>query len=502
MVNAESIFEIIQRYFTDSAVVVLAIVALLFLLKDVEKKYKVYVVLLVGIVLLVFNDFSYSIVEKLGESETFYRFLWIFPVTVLCGYLITELWYGLEKRGQKLACILILTIGLMTNYKLNIGSWFDLPENVYQISDEQIKVAQILKRYKTKWRLKFWDDGTLSYGLREYDGSVMLEIDSSLYMDKIINNELIGETGSNIQAILCNEQIDVVGVKKENILTQTLFKSAGCRQIGETESSYIYSFKWRDMEERWKNLISYYNEAIYDINEEYIIIDDLESTYKILYLTDMNIDLEKDRYVNINGISAAEQFKAWIQLANLRGVDAVLLGGNTLYSYSEQNVKFLKEQLELLEMPYLYLVGDRDLVSEDGQRITAENDLYGLFEVTDNKSQILDLGEFKICTVTEENYSEINEIAALDEAVILMTHTPFLYEDDTEQLMHYQQNGDIDAMQLEGDMKEALCDGSAIVEILAGRAEMFDKSLLNDNVVQYVGNASYRGGGTLFVIRN
>ena len=453
------------------------------------------------IALLVFNDFVYDVVEKMGEAETIYRFLWILPVTVLCGFLIIEIWGGLSKRIQKLAYILILAVAILTNYKLSFNGWVNWPENVYQISDEQIEVAQILKGLETKWRLKFWDDGTISDGLRQYDGRVMLEIDSSVDMDQILANQVINVAGSTMQAILCNEEIDVIGVKKENILTQTLLETAGCRLVGETKSSYIYYFKWREMNKRWKTLISYYNEAIVEINEEYITMDDLESTYEILYLTDMNIDLNNNEYVNANNVSSAEQLKAWIQMANQREIDAVLLGGNTLHSYSEQNVEFLKEQLAMLDMPYLYVAGDSDITSEDGAIVTAEKDPYGLFEVTDTRSQALNLKEFEIWAITKESYDEMSEIVDSDVPVILMTHIPFLYEDDTQVLNYYHDNKKNKVTELGGDLECILQDESAVVEILAGGVEEFDKSLLNDRVVQYVGNATYKGSGTLFVIR-
>lgn len=446
MTNVEYIYQVIQRYFSDSAVVVLAILALLFLLKRTEKIYKWYAICLGIIMLLLFNDFTYGIVKKIGESETYYRFLWMIPITLLAAYLVIEIWGGLSGKLQKAGYVVVLCVFLFLNNTTSFGAWINLPENVYQISDEQIQAAKIIRANQRKWRAKFWDDGTISNGLREYDGTIMLTLDTTEYMDDIINNKEINVSGSTIQLMLLEYQIDSIAVKKDYIKAQKVFEGAGCKKIGETQSSYLYRFEWRNVESRRSTLENYYNDTITEINEEHIQVNELETAYELLFLTDM--------YLDVNNIeSAEEQLSAWIQMANEYDVDAVLLGANMLTVYSEDEVFYVKEQLEQLEMSYLW--------------------------VEDGSDTFLDLGDVTICAIN-------NRDSSVDEMMI-KNRLNSMDADDKKMLLTFSP--------IETEMEEGLVEG-----VFSGNGSTYNKCLISDTTLQYVGIPANGGRATLITI--
>lgn len=443
MQGVEHIYEVIQRYFSDSVIVVLAVVALLFLLNKAEKKYRVYAVILGVVEIFLFSDFTYEVIADLGESETFYRFLWMVPITILSAYLVLEIWGGLKERMQKILYLGICVLVFWLCGNMSLSGWTDIPENVYQLPDEQIEAAKIIKRHQRKWRPKFWDDGTLSYGIREYDGAMIVTLDISIYMDYIIKGEVINEKGSEIQKLLYLYEIDSLGARKENITTQKLFENAGAKKIGETDSSYLYRFEWRSMEREWAELEAYYNEAILNINEEYIVTEELEEPCEFLYLTDMYIDIENSGHSNVNGVPAADQFAAWIQMANDYGVDGVLLGANMLDNYTEANMAYLKEQLSKLEMAYIW--------------------------VEEAEESIMEIGGVTICSVDNREENSVEE----KNATVLLTYNPI----------------------------KSVGKENVVELVLAGNASVFEKSLLGEDTLQYVGMPAYEGNATLFTIK-
>ena len=449
MVNAENILEVIQRYFVDTAIVVPAIIALLFLVKNAEKKYKCYAVMLGIAALLLFNDITYRIVLRLEEADTFYRFLWIIPVTILCGYLVIEIWSILIEKKQKIAYVVVLLVIVFGNYKPSMNNWLNFPENVYQIPNEQMEAAEILVANQRSWRPTFWDDGTLTDGIREYDATIMIQLETNDYMEAMIRNKVINEKGSVLREGLITKEIDSIGIKKEYLLAQKLMESAGARLMGETESSYLYRFEFREAMKRMEELKSFYNEAIIHINEEYISVAGQVESVEMLYLTDMHIDIGNQQYLNVNGITAADQFAEWMKFANDYGVDAVLLGVDMLDTYSKENILFLEKQLESLNMPYLW--------------------------IDDEQNDMLDMGAFHVCASSNEGRT-VKDMEQ-GEPVILLTNKLF-----------------------DPDAKDTKL-GATVTAVIGGGTHVFNKCLLQESIMQYVAEASYEGTGTLIVVQ-
>lgn len=63
---------------------------------------------------------------------------------------------------------------------------------------------------------------------------------------------------------------------------------------------------------------------------------------------------------NDNNVSSMKQFPNWIRLANRKGVDAVLMGGDIVDYASNENYAYVHKYLKGLDMPYLYTMGNHD----------------------------------------------------------------------------------------------------------------------------------------------
>ena len=191
--------------------------------------------------------------------------------------------------------------------------------------------------------------------------------------------------------------------------------------------------------------------------EEEVIIPGLEGEYEFLYLTDLHIaiktredagvygdaDARINYFSNAKGTVSSKQLPQWIDYANQEAFDAVLMGGDMIDYYSDSIAAYLKEQVNRLEMPYLFTLGNHELFSPWEEPIPKEAVIYDLFMEENKAFQILEYKEFVICAVDNEAY-QVNEAslgamrrwieANPDKPMILLAHVPFYTENDSELL--------------------------------------------------------------------
>ena len=107
------------------------------------------------------------------------------------------------------------------------------------------------------------------------------------------------------------------------------------------------------------------------VEEKTLVIPGLEREYRYLFLSDTHIislDGEESEQQLENAIprrdtlfkdelgrTPEEVFTDWIAYANEQQVDGLLLGGDVIDFPSQGNLSFLEKNLEMLEMPYLYV---------------------------------------------------------------------------------------------------------------------------------------------------
>lgn len=86
MTNAETIWNVISWYYGNSTAIGLMLVLMTVYLLETKKRISILYIQLFSSYVFVLNQLTYRIIERLGEGDTYYRFLWIFPVSLIAAW--------------------------------------------------------------------------------------------------------------------------------------------------------------------------------------------------------------------------------------------------------------------------------------------------------------------------------------------------------------------------------------------------------------------------------
>lgn len=279
-------------------------------------------------------------------------------------------------------------------------------------------------------------------------------------------------------------------------------------------------------------------EAALLVEEQTVVIPGLEKEYNYLFLSDTHIiclDGEETQQQLDNAIprqdtlfkdawgrTPEEVFPAWMAYANEQQVDGLLLGGDIIDFPSRANLAFLEENLETLEMPYLYVPGNHDwtypweYMTDKGRQeyLTA---LAPWMHGTP-AAQLLENEELVLLGV--DNSSNQIDPAALDtvksaiergKPVIVLQHIPFATDRLVEEAARLWQNpvllgkgvlGGIYPNEVSQEyMNLVLADAGPVKAVLAGHIHMGARDSLTEGILQYTADAGYLGKGLLLTIR-
>lgn len=265
------------------------------------------------------------------------------------------------------------------------------------------------------------------------------------------------------------------------------------------------------------------------IIEETIYIPGFDEEYIFLYLTDTHMivphveDSEEvtehftsrfEEFRNEEGIPSAEQFHVWMDYANERDADAFLLGGDAIDYPSESNLLHLEKNLSELRMPYLYAVGNHDwtypwdYMTEQGKMnylpllapYMQENTAVHTLEFEDLIIVAVDNSTNQIAPEAMEQYKQILQKG---KPVIVMLHVPLL----TQSVLTVAKEvwpspvvlggGNYGGIYPDETSTEFInlttAEDSPVVAVLAGHVHFFDKDMINEKIVQIVGDAGFKG---------
>lgn len=178
-----------------------------------------------------------------------------------------------------------------------------------------------------------------------------------------------------------------------------------------------------------------------------VYIPEIKRKYKFIFMSDLHILVENDEispewadevhtrrelFRTENGMYSAELWNEMPDLLNSWGADAVLLGGDMVDYASGANIKCLKNGIQKIKAPVMYVRADHDLypyyckkeVSKKAKR---------LHKSIDGNKGIF-LKEFEdLCLVginhstnqiSKRQLKKFKKILALGKPVILLTHVP------------------------------------------------------------------------------
>lgn len=267
---------------------------------------------------------------------------------------------------------------------------------------------------------------------------------------------------------------------------------------------------------------------------EEVIIPGLENEYEFLFLADMHLaiktrddigplgdaDARMAGFANMKGTQSAKHLPQWVDYANQKAFDAVLMGGDMNDYYSDVIAEYLYEHISRFEMPYLYTLGNHELYSPWDENVPDESVIYDLFVDGNTAFQVLEYEDLVVCAIDNQAYLVNPEsLVAMqawmeenpDKPMILLAHVPFYTEQipglmDTcisvwgQSLLVGEDTGYATEVTKEF-MNLVLGEDSPVVAVFTGDNHFYYKGNLTDSVAQWVAAPAYAGDGMIIRVK-
>lgn len=270
------------------------------------------------------------------------------------------------------------------------------------------------------------------------------------------------------------------------------------------------------------------------VKTQAIQVGGLKKTYRFLFVSDTHVivpdaqdelrvqELGSSRmnyFRNRKWMTSEEQFPYWMEYANKNHVDGLLMGGDIIDYPSFANIRYMKNNLDTLQMPYLYVFGNHDWTYPWEYMTHTASKLYKpllkQFIKGNDAAQILEYEDLVILgiddstnRVDEEALPIVQQALELGKPVIVMLHVPL----QTDTLMEKSIKGWGTALMIGEDaikpdeatqkfLDMILNENSPVCAVLAGHVHLEDTSPLNDRITQYVVEMSSKGNGILVEVK-
>lgn len=432
MQGIESFIDALSLYITNNILFIVFLVAVIYILKNSnQKQRKYFIAVAVTAIVFVFNGITFAVVKRLGEDTTYYRFFWICPIVLTAAYLMIELFT--EKavtKIQKIGLLAVFCIMLFVNYGQSFNGWTSLPSNVYQIEDDIVQLGDLIDEHTGGERTILLANEYVSAHIREYNANIVINPDGMYYLDAIINGDNINYSAHNVMVYMDFNRSEYIAIEKEKIGTNRLFISIGSEKIGETDNFNLYYYDYNILEAEGELFSNTKEEKLLYVNSEYINVPGISDQKNYLYVTDI-------------WTAESEPYKqAIIDFANEMKVEALIINCDS--DNKEITPEFLEEELQGLEVPYIYNGGVQYLEA-DGFSIVS----------------------MKMDELSKEDNEELRHYLSLEKPVILVTDQRLDTDQDNE-----------------AGIEIALSEDSPVIEVIAGSSGSY-KNMLNDNIMQY-----------------
>lgn len=449
--------DMVQQYIGQNILYIFAIFAW-FLLLSQWKKQERRVALMAALLLLaaVFNPWSYQLlVSFTKQRNTYYRFFWLIPCEGLAAFFIYESLQKIRNLKHRLLLVSGICIGLLC-ISTSKENW-KLPENSYQLSFDILEVAEQLKDLRTESgqdQITIIADTNISNVIRQYDGNICLPL---------ANYQFGGMDGTEgevpaVMVMLMNNQehLDAAMVKETLASNEVDYLVISINN--DISLSYMQRLHWQIAVTTSAYHILQYQEPVFhtepltaaglETEEVEVVIPGLTEEYHFLFLADLHIitennEISPSELENIqsrllwssvsDGTTAAEYWGMLPDILDSCSADAVLFGGDMIDFCSSSNVACLKQGLDRIITPYLYVRADHDLKPYWCQGITEEQ-CQSLHNEIDTNPQVWCMKLPELCVaginnsteqISENALQQMKEIFSKGKPVILLTHVPF-----------------------------------------------------------------------------
>lgn len=259
--GTNNVWDTLITYVGNSTFWIIFLISMLFLLNkmDMELRKKV-ILLLVGTFLFVFNDVARSLIGKLTDVSTYYRFIWMVPIVLVVAIAATLAIMDTKGWGK-----IVPIVAILLCLKIIGGSYFSiqnlrLPENEYDVSGEVIGVCDLIEEDKEVEQPVVAFDMTTQLTARPYDASLIWGISreayiyfngtgydqgTGMYVDeetliKTVNSGVQGDV-EQLKGAMNNLGIDYLVIASFYNMDDYL-EQAGCSVVGRTGIETVYQY--------------------------------------------------------------------------------------------------------------------------------------------------------------------------------------------------------------------------------------------------------------------
>lgn len=430
MQDSGSFFNVCKEYFSNTAMLPLFVVAVVLLLKkwNVEKKYVCFIAIVVG-VFGVFNGVSYSVINKLGEGDTYYRFFWICPVALLVAGVLSELLMGI-RREQRYSLLLMFVVLVFAFSSRPLTNWINIPENVYQVDDEVIEVADAVMELTGGDYTTVIGNNNLRNELRQYNAKIGFTETEATGLSYILRGVNSNYLGIYLMQFLHANNSEFIVLEKDKLSVCNLIETAGLDCIAETENYFLYKMEYARIGEDLDYLIDIWKRVECPVNMEYIAIEGIDNVSEFVYIADFGTIENETMYQDV--INEINNLEPSCVIVNDK------LSKNAGW-YSDE-----KNSLDELTVPYYCNNAELQVIEQDGYKICLIDNTSGI------SSEILGAFENEIKNSVPIVLVLSKEISSEDEIYPLVT-----------------------------------AEDSMVVGVLTICKNVYSKSILEDRVVQF-----------------
>ena len=213
------------------------------------------------------------------------------------------------------------------------------------------------------------------------------------------------------------------------------------------------------------------------------------------------------------GLSTEKRWKKLPKLINAVDADYVLFAGDILDFNSNATTATLKEGLDKLDKPYMYVRADHDMECYWQENVSPQDAEVRQAAVCDNDYlQVQDLGEIIIMgvnftqnNITEETLERIREVMSMGKPVVVLTHIPIGQWQGTELQSRSEEVRDgrrlywaPGADKEPNDITAAYIDliyaeDSPVVAVLAGHLHAKWEGQVSPNAIEHIFAPCYAG---------
>lgn len=264
------------------------------------------------------------------------------------------------------------------------------------------------------------------------------------------------------------------------------------------------------------------------IDEKEIIIPGVQGEYEFVVVNDQHIIQLSDEYTdekseeveqrynsfrNVNRTLSSDAWPEIVKKINEIQPDGVILDGDMVDFFSEANLACLKDGLDQIQVPTMYVRADHDLALWYNDTFTPEyvqareNEIWPMEDV-----MVQEFKDFLIVGInnntsqlSENGLEKIKEIWKQNKPIILAMHVPLESKIDSglsnaskevwqDRALIWGKN----SYYVPNEITEQFLDmvygeDSPVVAVLGAHLHFAYEDQINDNIKQYVFDASYKG---------